>query len=73
MVKLFFSGIRVAHRNGIQEIKSNHFIEPTFDLAVKNFPGHMLTLSDRTIFTPEDSAFRPAQENLEWHRYKIFL
>jgi putative restriction endonuclease len=37
-----------------------------------NFPGHMLTLSDRTIFKPNKSIFWPAQEKIEWHRKKVF-
>jgi len=39
----------------------------------KNCPGHILTLSDRTIFRPEKAAYWPAQENLQWHREKILL
>ncbi len=38
----------------------------------KNYPGHILTLSDRTIFRPADQSFWPAQENLEWHRKTTF-
>ncbi len=37
-----------------------------------NFPGHMLTLSDRSIFTPKKEQYWPAQENLEWHREKVY-
>ncbi len=34
----------------------------------QNFPGHILTLSDREIFRPEDQKFWPGQDNLAWHR-----
>jgi len=37
-----------------------------------NFPGHMLTLSDRTIFRPANKSFWPAQEKIEWHRKEVF-
>jgi len=38
----------------------------------RNFPGHILTLSDRNIFCPDDEAFWPDQENLQWHRKQIY-
>jgi putative restriction endonuclease len=38
----------------------------------QNLPGHILTLRDRSIFTPEKDQFWPAQENLEWHRNIYF-
>jgi putative restriction endonuclease len=37
-----------------------------------NFPGHMLTLSDRGIFKPTNKSFWPAQEKIEWHRKEVF-
>ncbi|MFZ5571767.1 MAG: HNH endonuclease [Thermodesulfobacteriota bacterium] len=37
-----------------------------------NFPGHMLTLSDRRIFRPDDQKYWPDQENLNWHRQKFY-
>ena len=37
-----------------------------------NFPGHMLTLSDRPIFRPTESTKWPAKENVSWHRKEIF-
>ena len=40
--------------------------------VTKNLPGHILTLSDRSIFTPEKHNFWPAQGNLSWHRSKVF-
>lgn len=38
----------------------------------QNLPGHILTLRDRSIFTPEEENFWPAQTNLEIHRRKYF-
>jgi putative restriction endonuclease len=38
----------------------------------KNYPGHILTLTDRPIFTPDENKFWPAQDNLHWHRQRIF-
>ena len=38
----------------------------------QNFPGHILTLTDRPIFTPEKETFWPAQDNLHWHRKNTF-
>lgn len=36
----------------------------------KNLPGHILSLSGRRIFRPQQSSFWPDQENLEKHRKK---
>jgi len=38
----------------------------------KNYPGHILTLTDRPIFTPDEKKFCPAQDNLGWHRRNTF-
>ncbi|MBW2604779.1 MAG: HNH endonuclease [Deltaproteobacteria bacterium] len=38
----------------------------------QNYPGHILTLTDRPIFTPEQETFWPAQDNLHWHRRNTF-
>jgi putative restriction endonuclease len=38
----------------------------------KNLPGHILTLSDRSIFTPDEQKFWPEQDNLHWHRKNLF-
>ena len=38
----------------------------------QNYPGHILTLTDRPIFTPDEKEFWPAQYNLQKHRQKIF-
>jgi len=37
-----------------------------------NLPGHILTLSDRLMFRPEQSRNWPALEHFAWHRKKIF-
>lgn len=37
-----------------------------------NFPGHILTLSDRPIFRPQDSTYWPILENFARHRKKVF-
>jgi len=38
----------------------------------QNYPGHILTLSDRNIIRPEKIEFWPNQANLEWHREKVY-
>lgn len=39
----------------------------------RNLPGHMLTLKDRQIFTPKEEFYKPALNNLLWHRENMFL
>ena len=41
-------------------------------MVEQNYPGHILTLTDRPIFTPEQESFWPAQDNLHWHRKNTF-
>jgi hypothetical protein len=41
-------------------------------MVEQNFPGHIRTLSDRPIFTPEKESFWLAQHNLHWHRRNTF-
>ena len=41
-------------------------------MVEQNFPGHILTLTDRPTFTPEKESFWPEQDNLHWHRRNIF-
>jgi putative restriction endonuclease len=41
-------------------------------MVEQNYPGHILTLTDRPIFTPEQESFWPAQDNLHWHRRNTF-
>ncbi len=38
----------------------------------QNLPGHILTLRDRSIFTPEEDKLWPAQKNLNFHRRNYF-
>ena len=38
----------------------------------QNYPGHILTLSDRNIIRPAKVEFWPNQDNLEWHREKVY-
>ena len=38
----------------------------------KNLPGHILTLTDRSIFSPDDEKFWPDQNNLQKHRKTKF-
>jgi putative restriction endonuclease len=38
----------------------------------QNYPGHILTLTDRPIFTPDKEKFWPTQDNLNWHRRNTF-
>jgi putative restriction endonuclease len=39
----------------------------------RNLPGHILTLRDRHIFTPNENQYWPAQDNFDYHRTKTFL
>lgn len=39
----------------------------------KNLPGHILTLSDRSIFRPVEHSLWPTQNNLKWHRKEVFM
>jgi putative restriction endonuclease len=39
----------------------------------QNMPGHILTLTDRQIFKPNDQVFWPGQDNLSYHRKRKFL
>jgi len=39
----------------------------------QNLPGHILTLRDRHIFTPNEDQYWPAQENFDYHRTNRFL
>ncbi len=38
----------------------------------QNLPGHILTLSDRPIFYPDEPVFHPSLDNFEWHRKTLF-
>ncbi|WP_136798765.1 HNH endonuclease [Desulfosediminicola ganghwensis] len=37
-----------------------------------NLPGHILTLSNRLMFRPQESQNWPSMESFDWHRKKIF-
>jgi putative restriction endonuclease len=39
----------------------------------QNLPGHILTLTERQIFRPDEQVFWPRQENLRWHRKYSYL
>ncbi|MBC2717466.1 MAG: HNH endonuclease [Desulfobacteraceae bacterium] len=59
---------------GLMSVSKNYEVMVSKRVSTeKNFPGHVLTLSDRAIFKPEDNSFWPGQENLEWHRGKKFI
>ena len=38
----------------------------------ENLLGHILTLSDRSIFTPDEQKFWPEQDNLQLHIKRVF-
>ena len=38
----------------------------------RNIPGHMMTLTGRPIFRPEDEVYWPGLENIEWHQKHTF-
>jgi putative restriction endonuclease len=39
----------------------------------QNLPGHILTLRDRHIFTPNGDRYWPTQDNFDYHRKNAFL
>ena len=39
----------------------------------QNMPGHILTLTDRMIFRPDQETFWPDQSNFKWHRKRMFM
>ena len=39
----------------------------------QNMRGHILTLTERVIFRPEKTDFWPGQDNLKWHRDRMFM
>jgi putative restriction endonuclease len=39
----------------------------------QNLPGHILTLRDRHIFTPNGDQYWPTQDNFDYHRKNAFL
>ena len=58
---------------GLMSVGNNYEVLVSKRVATENnYPGHILSLSDRVIFKPDGEAFWPGQENLGWHRDKIF-
>ena len=58
---------------GLMGVSKNYEVKISPHVSRENnFPGHMLTLSDRLIFRPETSKHWPDQDNLKWHRKKVF-
>ena len=58
---------------GIMSVGKNYQVLVSKEVQIEhNLPGHVLTLRDRNIFTPEEQKFWPAQENLQWHRHHSF-
>ncbi len=59
---------------GLMSVGSDYEVLVSKRVATENnYPGHIFTLSDRVIFKPEGQAFWPGQENLAYHREKIFM
>lgn len=59
---------------GLMSVGKNYEILVSKRVQVeKNLPGHILTLSARSIFAPEEEQFWPDQANLAWHRKKKYL
>lgn len=59
---------------GLMSVNKNYEVMVSKRVTTeKNYPGHILTLSNRGIFKPEDQAFWPGQENLGWHREERFI
>ena len=58
---------------GLMSVGKNYEVLVSKRVQVeKNLPGHILTLSDRSIFTPDEHKFWPEQDNLNWHRKNTF-
>ena len=59
---------------GLMSVNKNYEVIVSKRVTTENnFPGHILTLSDRGIFKPGDREFWPGQGNLQWHRDKVFI
>jgi putative restriction endonuclease len=58
---------------GLMSVGTNYEVMVSRKIQTEqNLPGHILTLRDRNIFTPEDERFWPKQDNLNVHRRKYF-
>ena len=63
-----------SYDEGLMSVDQNYHV--MISPAVKNesnLPGHILTLSDRSMFKPSESRFLPDQDNLDWHRKERFM
>ena len=73
--KQLLKGVREAPRGWEEKPESEKAYEVLVSKKIQveqNLPGHILTLRDRHIFTPENRIYWPAQENLDFHRRKKF-
>ena len=58
---------------GLMSVGTNYeVLVSRFVSTDRNFSGHILTLSDRSILRPDDKEFWPGQKNLEQHRKGIY-
>jgi putative restriction endonuclease len=58
--------------NGLMGINEQYeVIIPTAVRLNGNLPGHVLIFKGRTITKPQQQSFRPAPENLAWHRQNV--
>ena len=59
--------------NGLMSVGKKYEVLVSKRVQVeRNLPGHILTLSDRNIFTPSEEKYWPSQANLDWHRHNSF-
>lgn len=57
---------------GMMSVGTKYEVLVSKDVNInQNFPGHILTLSNRSIIKPDKMEFWPDQDNLEWHRVKF--
>ena len=62
-----------SHDEGLMSAGTGYeVLVPKVVSLYNNFPGHILTLSSRNIIKPNEVGFWPDQENLEWHRGKVY-
>ena len=58
---------------GLMSVGKNYEVLVSKRVSIEqNYPGHILTLTDRPIFTHDETNFWPAQDNLHWHRRNTF-
>jgi putative restriction endonuclease len=67
---------RLCHRSfdeGLMSVGKNYEVLVSRRVRTdRNIPGHMMTLTDRPIFRPEDEVYWPGLENIEWHQKHTF-